>query len=540
MKKSVRISTFFLALLLFLLPTAAQAEAAGTPAPNMFTLRVNNIVLTENGQTTEQPYAVELTAGFDLKNMRGAALVSLIADNLDFSLMGSIESDEIRAQISDMETGILMPLTETEDMLIQDLLLMGLTYDQIAEDTREALTDLLDLMESEYSELIAAAVAPETQPTLLDAMYPADLWKTDYESWPDRMKAVLEGEEEINLFGETYTARKYTYSLENATYEEYEACYLAEDPYNVVDETSAAFEEAYDKLTELVERDYEAIYGALPLQAFMDSMTDDDLWTDDGTVTEGEGGSLSEWEEAAAPETLYSISGTLWMVDEVMGIVEEYELITTSPDGDQVERCTYSDMLTGNVMRYEEKLTYEFEGYFSSTSISSASIVQQDNGDAVYDQYSLLETLYDGESEPYRAETTSKTVITGNRMIHDTVVTGTGYFYEPGFMSDGVMNIHMELTEETDDETGMLNDISGMISVLADGTAVSMDIGLTTGFLPAGELLPRPEQAINPLTADEETMAAFSEEMATHFMQLIGSLMPAPETSSSVGGALFS
>ena len=70
--------------------------------------------------------------GASLDDLRAAALISLTSGNSSAALMGSIESGEVRARVSGVDTGILMPYGKALDAFISQTLIMGLTYDQIS------------------------------------------------------------------------------------------------------------------------------------------------------------------------------------------------------------------------------------------------------------------------------------------------------------------------------------------------------------------------------------------------------------------------
>lgn len=515
-----------LALLMLALPAAAEENPAAV-FPNMVTIIMDGITYTMNGQTADVPAAIEMSVGLDASdpdNLRAAALLRLTAARSETTLMGSIEKNEIRARVTGVDTGILIPFDDAADTLISEVLLMGLTYNEISEETRAALDRYLALLKEELT-VPAEFISEEDQ---LETLYPAEAWRSDYEAYPGLLNAVPAGEEEITLFGNTYTAHKYTYSLSRATEEEYDAFFEAHDEYFY---RASELDEALDALRELAAADYSALYGENTYE--LDDYID--IWTDDGTVSEGS--SLSEWDEPQPEDYTYTLEGVIWQADEVMGTVEAYTLTCHTPYGDSIETYATSEMLSGTTMRSESSLIFEDADGSHSTADESIACVFLENGDMTLSSFSTSEYNFSDLDFPLLTEMEFNMEISGDRMILD-MKTADSWMEEPMYAA-----MHGEFTLETDEATGEPKRVTGTMTL--DGaagpdTSLGMNLTMEIGTLPEGELLALPGQTINPMEAGEEALNEFSGQLINMLMQFAGSMIPAPQTPPTVGGALLS
>ena len=95
----------------------------------------------------------------------------------------------------------------------------------------------------------------------------------------------------------------------------------------------------------------------------------------------------------------------------------------------------------------------------------------------------------------------------------------------------------------TEEATGLLNRAAGPVrfsmNMLGQKLSVSMDLDMKLSTLPMGTLLPMNVESINPLEADEETLDQLLSDLEALLMRVFGSVIPAPEAPSSVGGALL-
>ncbi|MBQ2957501.1 MAG: hypothetical protein IJE08_13705 [Clostridia bacterium] len=528
----VRALALLMSLIMLAMPLSAQAEA-GVPVPNMFTFVIDNISYSTDGEITELPVSFEMSMGWEgasLDDLRAAALISLTSGYSSAALMGSIESGEVRARVSGIDTGILMPYGKALDAFISQTLLMGLTYDQISEETREALDKYLTLLE----ESMTAPIDVSEPESALEALYPRDAWLDDYEKYPALLNATPAGDEEITLFGTTYTAHKYTYSFARLTGEEYDQFYQAYDEhfYGAVSE----LEEALAELEELVWADFDAVYGDS-----YGTYNPDVIWTDDGTLTGGI--SLSEWDEEQPDDITYSIEGTIWQVDEVLGMLETYTATTHAPDGETVETCTISDMLTDTAMRMET-VSSSKDSYGNTKSQSElTSYSFAESGDVIIDGYVSSEFDYPEFDYAGSTDVEYRIATAGDAMTIDVRMGESGA--DPDLEILPVYTaIHADLTADADEETGEIRSVGGTMTVTtaASGpeTKVSLDMKMTMDMLPEGELLVLPEQVINPMEADEAALNAFTEQLFNMFMQFAASLIPTPEAPPTIGGALLS
>lgn len=513
-----------LSLLICSLPLSALAEGNLPSAEhlNMTTVAVTDIRYDAGGGETELPMSVEFSIGMDPAARRAMALLNLATGESPLTFMGSIESEEIRARISGVEQGIAMPLEQAEDELIKLTLLMGMEYEDIREETRAALDEYLTLLEE--SMLVPAEVVESGN--LVDAMYPADAWREEYEKYPSLLNAVPAGEEEITLFGTVYTAKKYTYSMERATEEEYNAFYEAYDAHYYG--AAGELDQAYSRLMELVIEDYTAL------------METSDIWTDDGSIEKSESGSLSEWDEAEQYEYFYSMEGVIWLVDEVMGTVEQCTATTHAPDGDYVEEYYYADQLTDNAMRYETTNTGA-DPYGGASSYTDSMTVQSDETGRILIEGATL-TGVDYPDDPdysYATNLSWRGEMTEDRLLLTVNETTSG-----SLSSQQVMSMTADFALGQEEETGLINRFSGPFTLNADmlgeSFSLSMNIDALLSTLPAGTLLPMSGETINPFDADEETLSQLMTDLEALLMQTFASFIPAPETPSGVGGALLS
>ncbi len=513
-----------LCLLVCLLPLCALAEQAAPSADhlNMTAVTVRNIRYDDGGGETVLPLTVDLSFGADPAARRAVALLSLNTGGAPFTFLGSVEEEEVRARLSGIDPLLTASLPLLEDELIRSTLLLGLEYEACSEEALEALDEYLALLEE--SMLMPAKVVESSD--VVEALYPADAWREDYEKYPSLMNASPAGEEEITLFGKVYTAKKYTYSMENATEEEFLAFYEAYDAHFYG--STGELDEAYENLMNLVYEDLAA------------SMQTDDVWKDDGSAAESESGSLSEWDESEQYEYYYSIEGTIWQVDEVMGMLEEYTAVTRGPEGEYVDTYSYSDMLVDGLMRYESTSS-EYDPYYNAASsyTDSMTVQSDETGRILMEGTTLSGVEYpDDPDYSYATSLGWRSEVTGDHLLLSMNETVSG-LYE----SDQVMSMTADFALGQEEKTGLLNSASGSLSFLIDmmgeHLSLSMDLDLLLSTLPEGTLLPVFGEAIDLFEADEETLDALLTDLEALFMQAVGALIPAPETPSSVGGALL-
>ncbi len=512
-----------LCLLIFLLPLCAHAEqAVPSAAPlNMTSVTVRNIRYDDGDGETVLPLTVDLTFGADLPARRSMALISLNAGNTPFTVMASMEEEEIRARIAGIDPLLTASLPMLEDELIRSILLLGLEYEDCSEETLKALDEYLALLE----ESMAVPAQVVDSRNFVEAMYPLEAWKEDFEKHPGLLNAVYAGEEEITLFGKAYTAKKYTYSMQQATEEEFLAFYEAYDEHYF--SAGSALEEAYETLIALVYEDLEA------------SMQTSDLWKDDGSVEESESGSLSEWDEAERYEYIYNIEGTIWQVDEVLGTLEEYTAVTRGPEGEYIDTYVCSDMLTGDCMRYEASSTETVPYGYTSSVTESMTVQTAETGRILMDGMTISGVDYADDPEySYATNLGWRSEMTEDRLTISMNETASG-LYE----TDQVMSMTADFALGQEEDTGLISRAAGTVEIAADllggHFTAAMDMDMLLSALPEGTLLPVVGETIDLFEADEETLDALLTDLETVFMQAVGSLIPAPEAPSSVGGALL-
>ena len=522
MKDSLRRALVLtLSLLVFILPLCARAEQPLPSADhlNMTSVSVRNIRYDDGTGEQPLPMTFDMTMGADLPARRAMALVSLNTGAEPITFMGSVEQEEVRARISGLESGLAMPLQTVLDAIIQSALLLGLSRDEISEDTRAALDEYLALLEE--SMLVPAEVIDGR--SIIDAMYPADRWREEYENYPALMNAIPAGEEEITLFGKVYTAKKYTYSLENASDEEYAAFYEAYDAY--YHGAGSALESAYERLTELVYADYTS------------KMEKENVWKDNSTAEENEKSSLSEWNEAQQSGGLYTIQGTIWQVDEVMGMIEEYTAAVLDEYGEYTTTYVLSDMLADGCMRSESTHT-ETDAYCTVTVTDSMTLETDESGRTVMENTAITHAAYPDEDYAAGSRMTSCAEMTGDRLLVTLSETMTG-----SGQTEQLMEASADFALGTEEATGLLNRAAGPVrfsmNMLGQKLSASMDLDMKLGTLPEGELLPMTIEAINPFEADEETLARLMSDLEALLLRAFGAFIPAPQTPPTVGGALL-
>lgn len=510
------------ALLLCLTPLCASAEAEAGAA--MLTVTLENMRGTADGEEFTLPMTVQLSAGADLDALRAFLMLGLDGEETDAAAMVSVEDGEVRAALTGMETGLVMPFEDAAKEFISQFLLGGMAYDTVGEELQQAAADYLRLYVDSLTETGENAVSGNP----LDAFYPAGAWAEEHEAYPALLNAVPAGEEEITLFGQTCTARKYTYSLTRTTAEEYDAFMSAYREY--YSETDK-LDEAYMRLEDLLYEEWEA-YGSESPAA----------WADNGSLSEREGGSLSEWDDRETYEVFYSLQGTIWQVDEMMGTLDECILTVHYPDGDATEKSVYSDMHTGSCVRIESSSESLDEAWpdWRSTSADSTAVTLTENGAIIVD----LQTLTSEEEEDYSASSRTKT----HMEFTDTRLVLDADYFCGGSLYDGLpesSSIRADLAFTHDAVSDRWGTVSGPVSVQVSGSTpdstanISADLSVRLSPFPFGELLPAPEKSINPLDADDAEAEAFIEELQTALIRLAGAFITGPQTPPSVGGALI-
>ena len=516
------------ALLLCLAPLCASAEAEAGAA--MLTVTLENMRGTADGEEFTLPMTVQLSAGADLDALRAFFMLGLDGEETDAAAMVSVEDGEVRAALTGMETGLVMPFEDAAKEFISQFLLGGMAYDTVGEELQQAAADYLRLYVDSLTETGENAVSENP----LDAFYPADAWAEEHEAYPALLNAVPAGEEEITLFGQTCTARKYTYSLTRATAEEYDAFMSAYREY--YSETDK-LDEAYMRLEDLLYEEWEAYESESP-----------SAWADNGSLSEREGGSLSEWDDRETYEVFYSLQGTIWQVDEMMGTLDECILTVHYPDGDATEKSVYSDMHTGSCVRIESSSESLDEAWpdWRSASAESTRIELTETGTLIMDFQSIASDSDTDYSDSF--EQKAHVELTDTRLIADAesaaFYSGSYYADTPYAAAPETFALHTDLTfapYEADDRFGTIEGTIDLNGSTAAGSDADISAGVTVQIapFPVGELLPAPEKSINPLDADDAEAEAFLEELQTALIRLAGAFMTGPQTSPSVGGALI-
>lgn len=523
--------SFLLAFLLLMTPAFALAEQTPAAAPAesyMMTLTIDSIAGTLDGQSGELPLTIRISAGGDLHSARGFAMIGVN----DLAMMGSVESGEVRAMISGMDTGIAMPLNGAIEWLVSNGLLWGMDYNEVSDELRAAADEYLALMFESFSEV-------QEDPTgeLLDMLYPLDDWKAEYDVYPSLLHADPAGEEEITLFGQTCTARKYTYSCERLTEEEYNEYFKEHDEFYAAQDGGFSEEQqaAYDRLTELVEAEYEEKFGSSepPVEA----------WTDDGSLSEWTGeadASLSEWSEEEDYEIFYSESGVIWQVDELLATVRESTFIWHMPDGDQTETSYYADMRTETTVRTDETTDFSCSHCaLRESTVANTLITVTESG---MESREYLHTDYSDEDYSFSS-------VSDMHAVYDDHGVTADMKAETDIQMDGynggseLTEMHLDLAFTPKDGSDTYGTLSGPVTLKASAAGQLIDGGANLTIdvlpLPEGELLRLPPDTFNPLDAAQETIDSFLSELEKLLIKSIGSLIPAPKTPSSVGGALL-
>ena len=214
--------------------------------------------------------------------------------------------------------------------------------------------------------------------------------------------------------------------------------------------------------------------------------------------------------------------------------------VRRGPEGEYVHNYVYSEILTGGLMRYESTSTESDPYYGSNSSYTDSMTIQSDEtGRILMEGATLTGVEYpDDPDYSYATNLSWRSEITENRMLATLNETISG-----AYETDQVMSMTADFALGQEEETGLLNSASGSLSFLIDmmGEHLSLcaDLDLLLSTLPEGTLLPVSGEAIDLFEADEETLDALLTDLEALFMQAVGALIPAPETPSSVGGALL-
>ncbi len=526
-----KLLTALLALMLLLTPAFALAEQtpAADPAESyMVTMTIDKIAGTMNGQNAELPLTVRLSMGGDLKSTRGFAMVGVN----DLTMMGSVEGGEVRAVVSGLDTGIAMPLDGAIEWAVSNSLLLGMDYNEVSEELRAAADEYLALLFESLSEV-------QEDPTgeLLEMLHPRSSWQAEYDAYPSLLHAEPAGEEEITLFGQTCTAKKYTYSFDRLTEEEYDEFYKDYDAFYSAQEDGFSEEQqaAYDRMMELAEAEYKEKNGSSepPVEA----------WKDDGSLSEWNGeadGSLSEWSEAEDYEIFYSCSGVIWQVDELLATVDESTFIWHMPDGDQTETSYYADMLTDTSVRIDETTDFTCSHCdLRESTVSNTMITVTETG---METREYLHTDYSDEDYSFSS-------VSDMHAVYDDHGVTADMKAETDIQMDGynggseLTEMHLDLAFTPKDGSDTYGTLSGPVTLKASAAGQLIDGGanLTIDVLPMpeGELLRLPPDTINLLDASEESLSALLSDIEKQLIKSLGSLIPGPQTPPSVGGALL-
>lgn len=486
-----RILALAAALLICLFPLGARADDVG-----MLTVRLGELVVSDGKTSEEVRMALQLEMGADPDAMRALVRLTLSpGSGLPIVAAASLENGEIRAHLTGMDTGFVIPLEQLTGVFKEEFELYGKTWDELPPELIAAFENYV------YTLLDTFAAGPQLS---LFSLPTPEQWRDRQQTFLTLYGAEKTGEEEILLFGESVKADRYAYRLERVAQEEYEAMLLPSlTPVDAL--APQPVQEALDRLENELSKLREDFFTQL-------------YPSEDGLLTT---------EETAV---YYSERGEVALSGET-GTQMTAEMTAHYPWGDEVTSMTLSERYTGDSLRHESGARTSSDG---ETAVTDVSIVMEQGGEdgtslQHFVQYAITDDETGRISYSDRQETGFS--LKGNKL--SLSLSGSSFYGEYSTTTKGGMDLDIHKNSLSGVARLHESDSEGYIS------EASIQIACETGALPAGELVILPENTVNPLTADEETMEALSEEAFSLIVRVAGAFLVPGETPGAAGGALI-
>ena len=440
MKKIRRAALMVLAMLMALLPVCAAAEPV-----NYVTLTLENIVAPSLGMEAGEGYSARIELGAD--TMRTLLNAAVIKEGEEMtSVQTTVEDSLFRMRLSSLKEDVVLPGTDAVVWLLGgDYLPTG-----YSKEIRRAADGLYD----ELSKGVSFG-ALNVEDFLCDEAE----WRAYYEECAGREELVYEGEEQVELFGRIYTARKYVYDTGRIGWMEY---------------LETEIPEGENVLLQGVNR---GLYDAL-----------NELWA---LRKEGP----MEQKNIIANE--YTLTGTLYLIDEVMGVVETGTVIAHMNDGDQTETTERAEMFANGGVRIEKRFLNPEEGI---TTEEELHIDRTAGGVSLWNRFDRYDSGVGEEGGFFLTVTGRENTL---RFDEEELTVGHtqrvqasgGYLSEQGFFMD------LKADEEGKPSA------SGVISCYSRGGEqefdFSADLSAEFAAMPEGELLPDSAGEIDLRRADD-------------------------------------
>ena len=525
MKQFRQFLSLVLTLLICLLPLQALAENAPDDTTyNTLTVTLSNLTVDAPSLPIGVlPLSLSVSLGIDgttLDTLRALFSLSADFDGEDLiDVIGALEDNQLKLHISEMSQDISVPMNQALETLLSEIFLFGEPLSEAPIEFMEAFGALL----AEIDALLSSQLLAEPSETPSHYYYSEDDWRSFYTEYPARMRAVPAGEEEITFEGKTYTARKYTYRVDRLTEEEYseyrEGLAITSEAERIATVATAGLEDAVTRMIDIGYEMWEKKYS---------SASSDKSYAADASYN----------------EVTYSEEGTFYLIDEVMGTLENSVKTIHYPDGedseDYVQNVEFISYMTDSKMVSETVST----GSDGSTREVSSVTVGEDG------TFTVIETLqqtgsidYGSYALTYSSDTSTTEIISEDSMTLDSEET---IFYS--YSSGGTVETESQTTK-THMQTEYLSDTLAEIRVSMNTAAlsggaenhsnISADFTMERGTLPEGTLLRVSGKPFNPLDASEEERNAYDKELSQLLIDIISSIIPPIETPSSVGGALL-
>lgn len=497
----------FLALTLMLLLCLPIPYAQAEGAHNMFTLTIEDMITSDDKTREEIPLSIILELGADPGKLRALARLTLIfEDGRPFVAAASLENGEIRAHLSGLSTGIVIPLDQLIAEFQENFEIYGRKYDELPPELISAFENLFYTLMDAY--------APGQQRRGFSFPTPEE-WKNRQQAMLSGLGAEKTGSQEILLFGKSLPAEQYAYEIDKMTPQEYETVPLPTF-VSLGSMFSSPLQKALDRLESELYKLEEAYYTEL-------------FSGEDGMLTTEEG------------DVFFSERGELSLIGDT-GSLLTCETTTHLPWGDEVAFSTYSELFTGSSLRYESGMRTSTDSQTHSADTSLIMESAEDGSQSL--QYFAQNMQVDDETGEavYSNRQEADWSLTSNRLsfsFSDSSVYGELDELIPLFTILTRAGADMEIRKNGMDGTLYFHESYGGDDGGDYLLEASIAAGYETGVLPEGEMVILPERTINPLTADEETLDALGSEAGMLLVQALGSLLAPADAPSKAGGALI-
>ena len=461
-----RVLALIVALTILLIPASAMAAEK-----NMITLSLGNFDVSAMGEEISLPVTLQLSLGADLEGERGmAALKLLAAKQTAATAYGVLEGGEVKAYIDGMDYGMYASLADLLALLEAE---MGMTLEEMM---TAAMAELQPAIESAMSSSmqLSGQLAGVNSAALQEAI---GLTITDV------------GAENVNLFGQTFSASKLQIALPAQTVSAMLTNAQNADP---------AFAEFWTNYMGTLKAQLEA-QGESISDAELNEVLSMITVAIDGTTWDAAEGDLCQLNLAVTIEgetvvfpftvTTYEANGrTIFAFDFDLDI-----------DGETGYMSIYADADTNAF-----EMTFLFGVRDTATGEIDTEVALAINGGQSGENVNFAMDL--GVTDPYDPASMS------------LLYSGTAKHSDASDVYAGRLQFAVEFEGEK--------------------IEMAMDTGVELSSMPAGTLLSLPAGSINILEADDATWEQFTADMTTPLMQMLGVLMQEPAIAELIASAM--